>query len=58
LNGTIDRENEAMGFLLALYPMQNLVRESYKYGNYYIRQFGRKYPIIQVISAQEIIGGV
>lgn len=57
LNGTIERENAAMGILLTLYPMDNLVKESKKYGTYNNVAFGQNYPKIQVISIEEILQG-
>jgi DNA modification methylase len=57
LNGTIERENAAMGYLITLYPMENLVRESKKYGMYTNKQFGHSYPKIKVINVKEILEG-
>lgn len=57
LNGTIEREGAAMGVLLTLYPMDNLVKESKKYGAYENKLFGQTYPKIEVISVQEILDG-
>ncbi len=58
LNGTIEREKAAMGYLITLYPMKNLVKESKTYGLYENKQFGRRYPKIEVISTQEILDGI
>ena len=58
LNGTIERENAAMGYFITLYPMKNLVKESKMYGLYENKQFGRRYPKIEVISTQEILDGM
>lgn len=57
LNGTIERENAAMGYLITLYPMKNLVHESKKYGAYNNKQFGYSYPKIDVINVEEILAG-
>lgn len=57
LNGTIEREKAAMGYLITLYPMENLVRESKKYGIYKNKQFGHSYSKIEVVSVQEILDG-
>ena len=58
LNGTIERENAAMGFLLTLYPMDNLVKESKRYGLYKNKLFDQDYQKIQIISAQELLNGI
>lgn len=57
LNGTMEREGSAMGYLITLYPMGNLVKESKKYGTYKNKQFGHTYPKIEVVSVQEILDG-
>lgn len=57
LNGTIEREKAAMGYLVTLYPMENLVRESKKYGMYKNKQFEHSYPKIEVVSVKEILDG-
>lgn len=57
LNGTIEREKAAMGYLITLYPMENLVKESKKYGNYVNKFFGHTYPKIEVICVADILGG-
>jgi site-specific DNA-methyltransferase (adenine-specific) len=57
LNGTMEREGAAMGYLITLYSMANLVRESKKYGTYKNRQFGHSYQKIEVINVQEILDG-
>ncbi|HUU28872.1 MAG TPA: site-specific DNA-methyltransferase [archaeon] len=57
LNGTIEREQAAMGYLITLYSMDNLVKESKKYGQYENRQFAQTYPKIEVVSVQEILDG-
>lgn len=57
LYGTITREKAALGYLITLYPMKNLVKESKKYGTYYHKQFGIAYPKITVVSIEEILEG-
>lgn len=57
LNGTIEREGAVLGFLLTLYPMDNLVKESKKYGTYKNKLFNHDYPKIEVISVEEIFQG-
>jgi len=57
LFGTVEREKAAMGFLLTLYPMPNLVKEAKKYGNYQNKMFGHTYPKITVVSVQDILEG-
>lgn len=57
LNGTIERESAAMGYLITLYPMENLVRESKKYGMYTNKKFGHNYPKIEVISINDLLNG-
>jgi Restriction endonuclease len=57
LNGTIEREGAAMGILLTLYPMENLVKESKKYGMYNNSLIGQNYPKIQVVCVEDIFDG-
>ena len=57
LNGTIEREKAVMGYLITLYPMKNLVKESHKYGLYENKNFNHTYPKIEVISIQELLDG-
>jgi len=57
LNGVIEREKAAMGILITLYPMDNLVKESKKYGVYENKLFGQTHPKIEVISVPEILEG-
>jgi len=56
LNGTLDREDAVMGYLLTLYPMDNLVKESKKYGTYK-NKLGYSYSKITVVSVTEILNG-
>lgn len=58
LYGTVEREKAAMGILLTLYPMPNLVKEAKKYGTFQNEMFSHIYPKIEVISVQEILDGV
>ncbi len=57
LNGTVEREGAAMGVLITLYPMDNLVKESKKYGFYHNNSFNKDYPKILVIDVQQILDG-
>ena len=57
LNGAIERDGAAMGILLTLYPMSNLVKESKKYGTYINTLLGQTYPKIQIVSVDEILAG-
>jgi DNA modification methylase len=57
LYGTLEREKAAIGIMLTLYPMPNLVKESKKYGTYENKMFGHLYQKIEVISIQEILDG-
>ncbi|MFN0202242.1 MAG: DNA-methyltransferase [Bacteroidia bacterium] len=57
LYGTVEREKAAVGYLLTLYPMPNLVKEASKYGQYENKMFGHSYPKIVVISVQELLDG-
>ena len=57
LNGTMERDGAVAGFLLTLYPMENLVAESKKYGTYKNKLYAQSFPKIQVISVEEILQG-
>ena len=57
LFGTVEREKAQMGILLTLYSMDNLIKESKKYGLYKNNFTGAIYPKIQVISVEEILNG-
>jgi DNA modification methylase len=57
LFGTVEREKAAVGFLITLYPMPNLVKEAERYGNYTSKMFGQVHQKIQVIDIQQIIDG-
>jgi len=57
LYGTVEREDAAMGFLLTLYPMDNLVKESKKYGFYQNKKFQKNYSKIEVVSVLDILEG-
>ncbi|MCX6350465.1 MAG: site-specific DNA-methyltransferase [Bacteroidetes bacterium] len=57
LNGTMEREGAALGILLTLYPMPNLVKECKKYGTYENKVMGTSMPKIEVVSVQEILDG-
>jgi DNA modification methylase len=55
--GTIEREKAVMGYFITLYPMENLIAESKKYGSYTNNLIGQIFPKIEVVSIQEIIEG-
>ncbi|MEI6747360.1 MAG: site-specific DNA-methyltransferase [Methylococcaceae bacterium] len=59
LFGTVEREDAAMGVLLSLYPMPNLVKDSKQYGLYHneYAKYGKDYPKIQVICVDDILNG-
>jgi site-specific DNA-methyltransferase (adenine-specific) len=57
LNGTLERENAPMGFLITLYPMDNLVKEAKKYGSHPSRLLNREFPRLTVVSIQEVMDG-
>lgn len=57
LNGAIEREKAAMGYLITLYPMKNLVRESKKYGMYENKVMEHSYPKIEIVNVKEILDG-
>jgi DNA modification methylase len=57
LNGTVEREKAAIGILLTLYPMDNLVKESKKYGTYENALIGATMPKIQVVCVEEMFAG-
>ncbi len=57
LNGTIEKEGAAMGYLITLYPMPNLIKESKQYGFYYNTLLDKNFPKIEVISVEEILAG-
>ncbi len=57
LFGTMNRDDAVMGYLLTLYKMKNLIKEAKKYGIYKNQLLGMEYPVIQVISAEEILDG-
>jgi hypothetical protein len=57
LMGVITREDAAMGILITLYPMPNLVKESNKYGLYHNEFSDMNYPKIKVIDITDIIKG-
>jgi DNA modification methylase len=57
LNGTMERDKAVIGILITLYPMDNLVKESKKYGTYENKMFGQTFQKIEVISISEILEG-
>lgn len=57
LFGTMEREKAPLGYLLTLYSMPNLVKESKKYGQYHNALFGQDYDRIEVISVEDLLKG-
>jgi hypothetical protein len=57
LFGAVERENASVGILITLYPFDNLVKESKKYGFYKNSLTGNLYDKIQVVNIQEIMDG-
>lgn len=55
LYGTVEREGAVMGYLITLYPMGNLVKDSKQYGTYTNNVMFKNYPKIQVISVADIL---
>ncbi len=57
LFGTLEREQAAVGYLISLYPVENLVKEAAKYG-FFENRFGQSFPRITVVSIQELLDGL
>ncbi len=57
LLGTVEREKAACGFLLTLYPMPALKKESKSLGEYVNSLTGNAYPKIQVICVDDLLNG-
>jgi len=57
LNGAIERDHAACGFLLTLYSMPNLVKDCKQYGAYHNAFTGNDYPKIQVICVEQLLNG-
>jgi len=57
LYGTVERDNAAIGILITLYPMENLVKEARKYGNYKNKLIGTEFQRIQIVTVEEILQG-
>ncbi len=57
LFGTMEREKAAVGYLLTLYSMPNLIKECGKYGNYQNKFSTEAYPKIEVICVEDILQG-
>jgi len=56
--GTIQREKAACGYFLCLYPPNdNIYREAKQYGKYENKLFGQEYPVLEIITAQDILNG-
>jgi site-specific DNA-methyltransferase (adenine-specific) len=46
-----------MGILLTLYPMENLIKESKKYGVYRNKMIGCSYDKIGIVSISDMLAG-
>jgi len=57
LNGIVEKDRAAMGVLITLYPMDNLVKDSKAYGAYESLILGQSFPKIKVVSVGEILAG-
>lgn len=57
LNGAVEREYAAVGILLTLYPMPNLVKDGNQYGLYFSEFNRRDYQKIQVVCVDDIFNG-
>ena len=57
LFGTVERENASMGYLITLYPMDNLIKETKKYGSYHNVLLGKTFDKIQIVSIKDILDG-
>lgn len=58
LYGTVTREGAVMGVLIVLHPKKSINRECAKYGLYTNKMFNKDYPVISVISVEEILEGI
>jgi site-specific DNA-methyltransferase (adenine-specific) len=57
LEGTVNRTESAVGILITLYEMENLVKESKLCGLYENTMTGQTYPKIEVVNIKQIIDG-
>ena len=57
LYGTVERENASMGYLITLYPTDNLIKETKKYGLYHNALLGKSFDKIQIVTVEEILQG-
>ncbi len=57
LFGTLEREKASMGYLITLYPMEKLIKETKKYGSYYNALLGKTFDKIQIICVEDILAG-
>ena len=56
--GTIQREKAACGYFLCLYPPnQNIYREAKQYGKYTNQLFEQEYPVLEIITVEDILSG-
>ena len=55
-NGVIEREKAAIGYFICLYkPNANIYRELSNFGMYENRAYGNKFPVIQIVTVEEIL---
>ena len=57
LDSVITNNDGVIGYLITLYPADNLVKEAKKYGTYKNNLLNKSYDKIQVINIEEIIDG-
>ena len=56
--GTIQRDKAACGYFLCLYPPNpNIYREAKQYGKYENKLFGQEYPVLEIITVEDILNG-
>jgi DNA methylase/Restriction endonuclease len=56
--GTLQREKAACGYFICLYPPnQNIYREVKQYGKYLNALFQQEYPVVEIITVEDILSG-
>jgi len=56
--GTIQREKAAMGYFITLYPAtKDMIMECNKLGSYKNKLMDTEYPMIQIVTVEEILAG-
>ena len=57
-HGTIQRDKAAFGIFISLYePTKDMIDECKKLGNYQCNIIDKKYPIIKIVTVEEILKG-